>query len=40
MSLVSRHHQAIKVIPPGWQLATQAPDDLIEAMEYFRHPWM
>ena len=38
--VVSWHHQAIKVVPPHWQLAAQAPDGLIEAIEYSRHPWM
>jgi putative glutamine amidotransferase len=40
MPVVSWHHQAIKVVPPGWQLAAEAADGLIEAIEYVSHPWM
>ncbi|MBE7380296.1 MAG: gamma-glutamyl-gamma-aminobutyrate hydrolase family protein [Leptolyngbya sp. SIO1E4] len=38
--VVSWHHQAIKTVPPGWQMAAQAPDGLIEAIEYRHHPWL
>ncbi|MBW4464180.1 MAG: gamma-glutamyl-gamma-aminobutyrate hydrolase family protein [Pegethrix bostrychoides GSE-TBD4-15B] len=38
--IVSWHHQAIKALPDGWQLAATAADGLIEAMEYQSHPWM
>ncbi|PSN19616.1 peptidase C26, partial [filamentous cyanobacterium CCP5] len=40
ISVVSWHHQAIKALPPGWQLAAKAPDGLIEAIEYAPHPWL
>ena len=29
----SRHHQAVKNIAPGWEIAGTAPDGVIEAME-------
>lgn len=38
--IVSWHHQAIKALPDGWQIAATAADGLIEAMEYQPHPWM
>lgn len=38
--VVSWHHQAIKTPPPGWHVAAQAPDGLIEAIEYPQHPWL
>ncbi|MEM6522125.1 MAG: gamma-glutamyl-gamma-aminobutyrate hydrolase family protein [Cyanobacteria bacterium P01_C01_bin.70] len=40
ISVISWHHQAIKSVPPGWQLAAQAPDGLIEAIEHPSHPWL
>ena len=38
--VVSWHHQAIKAAPPQWQVAAQAPDGLIEAIEYPQHLWL
>ncbi|NER85330.1 MAG: gamma-glutamyl-gamma-aminobutyrate hydrolase family protein, partial [Leptolyngbya sp. SIO1D8] len=38
--VVSWHHQAIQTVPPDWRLAAQAPDGLIEAIEYLPHPWL
>lgn len=38
--VVSWHHQAIKTVPPRWQLAAQAADGLIEAIEHTQHPWL
>lgn len=29
----SYHHQAVKALPPGWQVTATAPDGLIEAFE-------
>ena len=29
----SRHHQAVKVVAPGWEVSGTAPDGVIEAME-------
>ncbi len=40
ISVVSWHHQAIKTVPPQWQMVAQAPDGLIEAIEHIHHPWM
>lgn len=40
ISVVSWHHQAIKALPPNWQLAAQATDGLMEAIEYPSHPWL
>jgi len=40
ISVVSWHHQAIKALPPHWQLAAQATDGLLEAIEYPAHPWL
>ena len=38
--VVSWHHQAIKTAPAGWRITAQAPDGLIEAIEYPLHPWL
>ena len=38
--VVSWHHQAIKAAPAGWRITAQAPDGLIEAIEYPLHPWL
>ncbi|MEM9004889.1 MAG: gamma-glutamyl-gamma-aminobutyrate hydrolase family protein [Cyanobacteria bacterium P01_F01_bin.86] len=38
--VVSWHHQAVKTAPPYWQIAAQAPDGLIEAIEYPQHSWL
>lgn len=38
--VVSWHHQAIKTVPPSWQLSAQATDGLIEAIEHTIHPWL
>lgn len=40
LPVVSWHHQAVKSVPPGWQLAAWAPDGLIEAIEHRFHPWL
>jgi putative glutamine amidotransferase len=29
----SRHHQAVKVVAPGWEVSGTAPDGVVEAME-------
>jgi putative glutamine amidotransferase len=29
----SRHHQAVKVVAPGWEVTGTAPDGVIEAIE-------
>jgi putative glutamine amidotransferase len=29
----SRHHQAVKIVAPGWEVSGTAPDGVIEAME-------
>lgn len=39
MEVVSWHHQAVKVVPPGWRVIAQAPDGLIEAIEHRQHAW-
>lgn len=33
-SVNSFHHQAINRVPQGWQVSAEAPDGIIEAMEY------
>jgi putative glutamine amidotransferase len=33
VSVNSRHHQAVNEVAPGWQVAAQAPEGLIEALE-------
>ncbi len=40
VSVVSWHHQAVRTLPPNWQLLAQAADGLVEAMEYQHHPWL
>lgn len=35
----SLHHQAVRQVPPGWQVSGCAPDGLIEAIESLTHPW-
>ncbi|MDX2100372.1 MAG: gamma-glutamyl-gamma-aminobutyrate hydrolase family protein [Leptolyngbyaceae cyanobacterium bins.59] len=35
----SLHHQAVREVPPGWQVAARAADGLIEAIEHRTHPW-
>lgn len=38
--VVSWHHQALKMVAPGWQVVGQAEDGLVEAIEHQQHPWM
>ncbi len=40
ISVVSWHHQAIKTVPHGWEVAAYAADGLVEALEHRQHPWM
>ncbi|HBB32336.1 MAG TPA: peptidase C26 [Cyanobacteria bacterium UBA8803] len=37
--VVSWHHQAVRSVPPSWQIAAQAPDGVIEALEHKQHPF-
>lgn len=39
VDIVSWHHQAVSKAPTGWQVAAQAPDGVIEALEHQHHPW-
>ncbi|MBD1861700.1 MULTISPECIES: gamma-glutamyl-gamma-aminobutyrate hydrolase family protein [Trichocoleus] len=39
INVVSWHHQAARSAPPGWRVAAQAPDGVIEALEHQHHPW-
>jgi len=36
----SIHHQAIKEVPPDWQIMAKSRDGIIEAHEHKQHPWM
>lgn len=40
MTIVTWHHQAVRTFPTVWQLAAQAADGLVEALEHRQHPWM
>ena len=37
---MSKHHQAARTITNDWQIVAQAPDGVIEGIEYKQHPWM
>jgi putative glutamine amidotransferase len=39
MEVVSWHHQAVSIAPPGWRAIAHAPDGVIEALEHEHHPW-
>ena len=39
LSVNSSHHQAVKEIAPGWRVAAQAEDRVIEALELPGHPF-
>lgn len=39
INVVSWHHQAVRTAPPGWNVAAQAPDGVIEALEHELHPF-
>jgi putative glutamine amidotransferase len=36
----SGHHQAVKAIGQGLCVVAQAPDGIVEALEYEQHPWL
>ena len=36
----SGHHQAVKDVAPGLQVAANAPDGIVEALELPGHPWL
>jgi len=39
-SVVSWHHQAVRTVPPEWQVVAHSLEDgLIEAVEHRSHPW-
>jgi putative glutamine amidotransferase len=38
--VISWHHQAIKTVPDGWNVAATTADGLVEALEHSQHPWM
>ncbi len=38
-TIVSWHHQAARIVPPGWRITAYAADGLIEALEHEHHPW-
>lgn len=40
ITVMSWHHQAVRTVPEGWQLAAQAADGVIEALEHQHHPWL
>ncbi|MFQ5709777.1 MAG: gamma-glutamyl-gamma-aminobutyrate hydrolase family protein [bacterium] len=39
-TVVSKHHQALDAVAPGWRAVAKAPDGLVEAIEHQKHPWM
>jgi len=39
LTIVTWHHQAVRTFSTCWQLAAQASDGLIEALEHQHHPW-
>jgi putative glutamine amidotransferase len=39
VTVVSWHHQAVRIVPPGWRVAAYASDGVIEALEHEHHPW-
>lgn len=40
LETVSKHHQAVDVIPAEWRIVARAPDGVVEALEHRSHPWM
>ncbi|MFQ5652886.1 MAG: gamma-glutamyl-gamma-aminobutyrate hydrolase family protein, partial [bacterium] len=40
ISVVSKHHQALDRIAPGWEVVARADDGVVEALEAKNHPWM
>jgi putative glutamine amidotransferase len=40
ISVISWHHQAVKMLPDCWQALAWASDGLIEAIEHQHHPWL
>ncbi|RMH75643.1 MAG: gamma-glutamyl-gamma-aminobutyrate hydrolase family protein, partial [Calditrichaeota bacterium] len=36
----SKHHQAVREVPPEWRVVARAADGVIEALEHRHHPWM
>ncbi len=40
VQVVSKHHQAVRHLAPGWRAVAYAPDGVLEAAEHQRHPWM
>lgn len=40
LSVVSKHHQALRTVSPNWCVVAHAPDGVIEALEYKHHPWI
>ena len=39
LAVVSRHHQALRDAPSGWQIAARDEEGLIEAIEHLGHPF-
>jgi putative glutamine amidotransferase len=39
LTIVTWHHQAVRTFSTDWQLAAQAFDGLVEALEHQHHPW-
>ncbi len=39
LSVVSRHHQALREVPPPWTVAAVDEDGLVEAIEHRNHPF-
>ncbi|RMF69685.1 MAG: hypothetical protein D6743_01415 [Calditrichaeota bacterium] len=38
--VMSKHHQGIRELAPGWTQVGRAPDGVPEAIENPHHPWM
>lgn len=39
VNVMSWHHQAASIVPPGWRVTARAADGVIEALEHEHHPW-
>jgi len=37
--VMSKHHQAARIVPLEWRVTARAADGVIEALEHEQHPW-